>query len=648
MESQLDAITIPFCALHGSVLCLDSCHCTSLESYYCDIVNAIAKADLVLPRKRHGNARDFWTPELTELKHKSIDSCKLWRSAGCPRNGLLFHEKCKAHLHYKRAIRAAKRTDCQEKTDLMYSKLADGDKNEFWKRFNSLNKRPANVSRIDGHADNVEIAESFRKTYTKVYDSIDMNAEAQLKDKFESLFDSYFQLHHHDMLSQNYFSWQDMLTAISKLKVGKASAGFVKSQHIFLGSPKLAIHLHLLYNGLLQYSYVPYDFLQGSVTPVLKDSNGNLNESNNYRPVTLSHTFSQLFEQLLLQKIDCYLVTDDLQFGFKKKRSTSHALFVLSSCVDYFVNHGSDVIATFLDCSKAFDKVSHNGIFIKMIERGVPLCFVNLLVYWYSNLTYECKWGDALSSSFPVPSGVKQGGVLSPHLFTMYMDDLVNRLRSKGVGCHVARNFVAAILFADDLCLIAPSRKAMQIMLDICVNYCREFCLTFNAAKSKSMLIGKGHTHDKPKLFINDQQIEFVSEWKYLGATLTAAKSLSFSPKRDLSNFYSSFNSIHNSHTRPSELVLMSLLYSNCVPCLTYAADVKNLPASDMSKCNSALNNAIRRIFGFNQWESIRTLRSQFGYPDIYTIFEKRRLSFYTQLENSSNGVLKLFLSISQ
>ena len=93
--------------------------------------------------------------------------------------------------------------------------------------------------------------------------------------------------------------------------------GRIKSQHIFLGSPKLSIHLNILFNGLLQHSYVPYDFLQGTVTPVVKDKEGDINDSSNYRPVTLSLIFSQLLERLLLIKIGRFLHTDDLQFGFK-------------------------------------------------------------------------------------------------------------------------------------------------------------------------------------------------------------------------------------------------------------------------------------------------------------------------------------------
>ena len=70
-------------------------------------------------------------------------------------------------------------------------------------------------------------------------------------------------------------------------------------------------------------------------------------------------------------------------------------------------------------------------------------------------------------------------------------------------------------------------------------------------------------------------------------------------------------------------------------------ADVKDFSSSEMSRCNTALNNAIRKIFGFHQWESIRTLRSGLGYPDLYTIFAQRRSAFHSRLANSSNSVLR-------
>jgi hypothetical protein len=109
------------------------------------------------------------------------------------------------------------------------------------------------------------------------------------------------------------------------------------------------VHLHFLFNGLIQHSYVPSDFLNGTVAPVIKNQEGDQSNPSNYCPITLSSLFSQMFVHVILLKIGHQLETDELQFGFKWSHSTSHALFILKSCIEYYVDHGSSVFVTFLD-----------------------------------------------------------------------------------------------------------------------------------------------------------------------------------------------------------------------------------------------------------------------------------------------------------
>ena len=85
----------------------------------------------------------------------------------------------------------------------------------------------------------------------------------------------------------------------------------------------------------------------------------------------------------------------------------------------------------------------------------------------------------------------------------------------------------------------------------------------------------------------------------------------------------------------------MQLLYSNCVPKLTYGAAVKDLSATDKHKYNVAVNNAVRRIFGFRQWQSIRQLRDAYQYDSIEMIFAKARKRFLTSIANHSNELLQ-------
>ena len=142
-------------------------------------------------------------------------------------------------------------------------------------------------------------------------------------------------------------------------------------------------------------------------------------------------------------------------------------------------------------------------------------------------------------------------------------------------------------------------------------------------------------------LLLNDQKIEFVSSWKYLGCTVVSGTKLSFSTTAELGAFYASSNSILRSLKKPNELVLMNLLFSNCVANLTYCSEVKELSSNDMNKCNVALNDAIRRIFTFHRWESTRLLRQQLGFPNIYEIFDSRKRRFQSGNAASTNMVVR-------
>ena len=158
------------------------------------------------------------------------------------------------------------------------------------------------------------------------------------------------------------------------------------------------------------------------------------------------------------------------------------------------------------------------------------------------------------------------------------------------MGCHMNRIFVGCILFADDLALMAPTRNALQQMIDICRTYCDKYCLQFNAVKSKAMIIGRSYGKICSDITISGQPIEWVTEWKYLSTTISAGKHFSFSARPDITNFFRASNSVIHVLTDAHEHTLLTLLHTNCVPILTYAFSIKEYSASDMSDCNVAMN----------------------------------------------------------
>ena len=178
-------------------------------------------------------------------------------------------------------------------------------------------------------------------------------------------------------------------------------------------------------------------------------------------------------------------MTSGLQFGFKKKMSTSLCTGTVKNIVSHYMFCGSSVFACFLNASKAFDLVNHGILFKRLLDRDMPHPLVRFLLSWYQSQFMSVRWGDCLSAPFSVSNGVRQGGILSPILFTIYLDDLLTDLSNLRVGCFWGSMFAGALCYADDLVLLAPSPSALRIMLRFCESFALERGLHFNASKTQ-------------------------------------------------------------------------------------------------------------------------------------------------------------------
>ena len=492
MESLLDAIQVPSDIIHGNVYCACEHHLFQIENYFNSILAVLETCDSLLPRKSaHGKkGKDFWTDNLSHLKRESVLAYDTWLLEGRPSTGPSFEHKKHCHYIYKAELRRQQRTFAAEKSEALGNKLMDKNFTGFWKAWKTLSHtRNPPVNRIDDAVTEPDIASVFQSYFQEIFGEDSTEAHCVLRQKFDERFPEYVASKRSESISPFLLTWDDMITITGKLKLGKRTNSDITAEHLLYGSPKLAVHLHLLFNAFLLHGFVPTSFLKGTISPTVKNSSGNLNSSDNYRGITLCSVLSHLFENALRLKFSEYLGSDDLQFGFKPKHSTGHAVYTLKSCINYYTKRDSNVYVAFLDFSKAFDTISHHGLFLKLMDRGVPLCFLMTIIFWYLNMEYIVKWASSFSIPFDVKCGTKQGGILSPDFFAIYINDLIIRLKATGIGCHVVRRFIACLLFADDVSLIAPTRGALQHLLNVCAKYCSEFCLRFNVGKTKKIAV---------------------------------------------------------------------------------------------------------------------------------------------------------------
>jgi len=193
----------------------------------------------------------------------------------------------------------------------------------------------------------------------------------------------------------------------------------------------------------------------------------------------LDPVLSKVFELTLLNDVECYLISDDLQFGFKRNSSCAHAIFTMRSVVEHYCKSSSTVTVCALDISKAFDRVNNYALLSLLIDRKVPKYFITIMLKWFQHSTASVCWGGALSATFNILAGVRQGGLLSPLLFSVYMDVLINRLRRSGLGCCMANNF-GCLVYADDIILLSHSVYTMRSMFAICEQFAFDYDMKFN------------------------------------------------------------------------------------------------------------------------------------------------------------------------
>ena len=213
-------------------------------------------------------------------------------------------------------------------------------------------------------------------------------------------------------------SFVSLTSLLQKLPLNKAPGpDCISAEHLLYADESLCFFLSKLFNMCIVHGYIPNSCLN-----TCKNKNGNMSDTLYYRPVAVATVVSKLLEHFILSSISPFLGSTDDRFGFEAGQRTDQCTFLLKQTVSYFATHGSSLHAMFLDAPKACNQVLHMKLFEKLIQTKVPMCFMRLLKHWYKEQTTQIKWGKHFSEPFHVSKGVRQGVLLSPYLFAVYLD----------------------------------------------------------------------------------------------------------------------------------------------------------------------------------------------------------------------------------
>ena len=606
---------------------------SNIQAEYDFIVESVKCADAILPRHQgKGHEKSWWTRELSLLKNQSMEVQRLWEANGRPGDGAIHHERLRVRANYRRALKSAQKVPKQQSWNQLHDALETCDTNRFWRSWKNLyqKKNDGFAPVVNGCTSKDAIAESFKKAFQRNCEPNSPSRVADLNAQLQEKYHNFSNCHLDACDCQAYeISVANVIDAISGLKLGKcADADDLSAEH-FLNAPFSIIQrLTNLFNCMLIHSFVPSQFRLGFMIPIIKDSRGNHSDVGNYRGITISPIISKIFEHVLKSVFSEHLKTSTYQFGFKRKKSTSHALFCLKQTISYYIENDSRVFCSFLDASKAFDRLVHSGLFIKLIDRGIPKIFLDIIITWHNGLFCRVRWNGVYSEWFNVTAGVRQGGVLSPDFYGIYVDELISILKKAGLGCYVSGIFAASLFYADDMAVLAPSVKGLQRMLNLCSSYCDKWDILLNPKKTKNLFFGKGKMPSH-SVCINNTPIPWVESWDYLGVTVKSGDRFSCCIKDKLCSFYRALNTIIRTDGRPDELVLLRLLEAHCLPILTYGIEIIHvINRDDRRQLRVAYNSIFRCLFHYSYNKSVTALQHALNRPTWEELLEKRQYKF--------------------
>lgn len=385
--------------------------------------------------------------------------------------------------------------------------------NGFW---NFVNTKKADQTEVHEYyyqgqaiATEVEAVQSFANYFRNVYNTnSSYNIESLLSESNQGAA---------DILIIGDVDCEVVGKALKELKPKKAAGPDLIPPYVYKACWEFFKYpLTVLFNLSLKTSKFPAKWKVTRVTPIHKS--GNKSQIENYRPISVLSTPAKIFEQILYRRIfpSVKNLICDEQHGFMANRSTDTNLITFTETLTELLDSGGQVDVIYTDFAKAFDKVNHDILLIKLYSFGMPL---NLIYFFKSYLKDRQQFVNLHgieSQKYFTPSGVPQGSNLGPLFFLLFINDL---------PLHI--EYSQALLFADDLKIFrnidnAHDGELLQRDLDSVMQWSKNNKLYFNVDKCKAMTYTRKKVPVVYNYYMNSNILENISQAKDLGVWFTS------------------------------------------------------------------------------------------------------------------------------
>ena len=467
---------------------------------------------------------EWWNEEVERLVRRKRDVYKMWLQSKCRDS----YERYKCvRNEVKRAVRRAKK-----EADVRWGeKLVEdfsSNKRMFWREVKRTRKgaevKEECVKDVNGKvlSESSEVCKRWKEYFDGLL-NVSESGRAEITAR-PGMNVRVFERANAEV------SMREVCGAISRLKCGKASGvDGVKAEYLKSGGYVCAEWMVRLLNVCLSSGRVPEEWKIGCIVPLYKGKGDPL-ECKNNRGISLLSVPGKVYGRILIERVieNSEEQVGEEQSGFRKGRSCADQIFVLRQVCEKMREKKKRVYVAFMDLEKAYDRVDRDAMWQVMRIYGLGGRVLEGIKSFYEEGRACVRVGSELSESFEVKMGLRQGCVMSPWLFNVYMDGVVREVYSRvnGMGVKLSVNeiewMLSQLLFADDTALVAESAEQLQCLVSEFGRVCERRKLRVNVDKSKVMIVGENVDPSLLEIMLNGERMEVVTSFKYLGSCFSS------------------------------------------------------------------------------------------------------------------------------
>lgn len=612
-------------------------HRRDLSEFYSQIIKQLINSGKEIFNLRRDNTRNIpgWNDLVKDLHSHARNTFLIWRQNGSPREGHLALLMRQTRAQFKLALRHCKWNEDQMRANALSAKLNNHDYQQFWKNVQSLKPKSNKTAQRVGNAIGERaISEMWGDHFSSILNCID---DTQDKRKLAPILSNNLPTDHTAHISPS-----DVQMAIKQLPNNKAAGCDGLPAEAYKNAPAIIYELlSALFNACLFHKFLPESLLLVHIIPLIKNKLKDSADPGNYRPIAITTIASKILEFLLLSRLNPFLHTSDNQFGFKANHSTDACIYILKELINYYTSSNSPVYLCFVDVRKAFDRVNYTKLCLKLHDRGTPSYLISILYFWFTTQKFCIAWGNAISRSFGCSNGLRQGGVLSPHLFNVYMDDLSYKLNDLPIGCTVNNFTINNLCYADDMVLISPSAQGLQKLINTCTDYANAHDVIYNETKTQCMSILPNQLRgvNDPVITLGNHTLDFVNEFPYLGHIITRNQKDSV----DIEHRRRKLCALGNMITRrfafcnlDTKIQLFKSFCYSIYGCSLWA----NYTCENIRRLTVTHNDILRRMTGTPRHHSASNMFVHHNISNLKAILRKTVYSLEKRLESSNNTLI--------